>query len=847
MKSDPRTLLTIWLCLAVAPITFGATTQKTTAYEAENAAIVGGTIRTWGSGYSGTGAVSLPNTSGDSIEWTVSSDHAGPGELVFRYALGGSDRPLEVRVNGQVVSPSFSFIPNAWDRWSTSGSLPVTLNAGNNTVRVTTIGSRGPDMDYLRVKETIPLSGEIMTVYDGANLTGTSATVESTHVVYSGATVPGGLDNQISSFVLSQGYMAVIADPADGVNPSKVYIAADGPLTVNTLPSEFDNAISFLRVVPWENVGKKGFCGGEDTYRAKFDHAWYYDWTKGVERGQRATGPEYVPMCWDERFVQIGDFLAQDQVSHLLSFNEPDGVNQANMPDIVAAVALHKELQKAGLRLGSPACEEQDAFGAAGKWLPDFMSEANAQGARVDYINVHWYDWGNNPGVNTHPNPVDVANRLKAYLANVYAHHRKPIWITEFNANPARPRTVQDGFLQEIMPYLDDCGYVERYAYYQWPAEAGKTMHFVEPTDGSLTTTGQIYNDHQSPVAYNPQELPPQWQSADIGTGNAGATIYNGNFTISGSGAGITGTADGCRYVYQPVNGDATVTALVRGQIWRHNETSAGVMIRKDLTAGAPRASMALSWSNGARFRTRSTAGGGTTTVTQGGIPKDPYWVRLARKDDTFTGYTSPDGIHWTQVGSTTIAMGANVQVGLAVTSNNDGSFNDAIFKHVSVTETLGQSLYADWTRNAFSNPFTDTPITGNPDNDSFTNLQEFAFGMDPTLASTQQLSFAAGGDITQAGPPKLMDFAAQGGEPEYRAVFLRRKDHVAAGLQYTVEFSADLSQWTSSDTTPSLLTDPQGSGGMEAVSVPYPPTVPAKEGAENLAPRFFRVGVGMP
>lgn len=103
------------------------------------------------------------------------------------------------------------------------------------------------------------------------------------------------------------------------------------------------------------------------------------------------------------------------------------------------------------------------------------------------------------------------------------------------------------------------------------------------------------------------------------------------------------------------------------------------------------------------------------------------------------------------------------------------------------------------------------------------------------------------GGDVTQAGTPKLMNSAAQGQAPDYRAVFLRRKDHVAAGLQYTVEFSADLGQWTSSGTTPTFLTDSESSGGMESVSVPHPLAVPANEGTENRRPQFFRVGVDMP
>lgn len=822
-----------------------ATTQKTTRYEAEDALIVGGGAVVVQSNASAGEYYDYAITQGDYLEWTITVENAGTAELVFGYASASStDRPLQIKVNGTVVAASHSFpTTGGWTTWGKATALNVSLNAGTNTVRATAANNIGPNMDYLQVKEILPLSGQIMTVYAGANLTGTSANVGATHVVYTGATIPGGLDNQISSFVLTQGYMAVVADPADGIQPSKVYIAANGSLTINTLPTDLENAISFIRVVPWKQTEKKGFCGGDDAYRSKFDHSWYYSWTKGVERGQRTFGPEFAPMCWDEKYVQIEDFLAQDQATHLLSFNEPDGVNQANMPIILDAVTLHKELQKAGLRLGSPACEEQDTYGSAGKWLPDFMTEANAQGVRVDYINVHWYDWGNSPDTYPNPNPIDVANRLKTYLANVYAHHRKPIWITEFNANPARPRSVHDGFLQEILPYLDDVGYVERYAYYQWPATAGATMYFVEPSDGSLTTTGQIYNNHQSPLAYVSGELPSPWQSSDVGTTNVGASLYNGNFTISGSGTGLSGTVDGCRHVYQSVSGDVTVTAKVTGQIYRNNLSMSGVMIRESQASNSKQATMALSWNQGSKFRVRATTGGSVTATGDSNAPKYPYWVRLVRQGNTFTGYQSPDGVTWTQAGTpTTIVMSSEVQVGLAVTSYSDGSFNDAIFKHVSVTQTLGQSIYIDWTRSTFSGTFTNTPMTNNPDGDASVNLQEFAFGTDPTSSILPPVSFDSIGGTMQAGAPTLMKLPVSGQPDAFHAVFSRRMDRVIAGLTYSVEFSADLVRWTSSSA--GLLVR-VSVGNMETVSVPFPATVPVNAvGQPDAAPKFFRVAV---
>ena len=64
-----------------------------------------------------------------------------------------------------------------------------------------------------------------------------------------------------------------------------------------------------------------------------------------------------------------------------------------------------------------------------------------------------------------------------------------PIWITEFNANPARSTAIQDAFLQLALPWLESTPYVERYAYYQTPTTSG---NFLD-TNNNLTTTGNIY------------------------------------------------------------------------------------------------------------------------------------------------------------------------------------------------------------------------------------------------------------------------------------------------------------------------------------------------------------------
>ena len=75
----------------------------------------------------------------------------------------------------------------------------------------------------------------------------------------------------------------------------------------------------------------------------------------------------------------------------------------------------------------------------------------------------------------------------------------------------------------------------------------------------------------------------------------------------------------------------------------------------------------------------------------------------------------------------------------------------------------------------------------------------------------------------------------------DFRAVFGRRKDYIAAGLTYTVQFSAGLDVWVNSTDTRTEVSN-STTGDIDAMSVPYPLFIETGNGMEK--PTFFRVGV---
>ena len=182
--------------------------------------------------------------------------------------------------------------------------------------------------------------------------------------------------------------------------------------------------------------------------------------------------------------------------------------------------------------------------------------------------------------------------------------------------------------------------------------------------------------------------LPEPWVSQNVGTvGIVGSASYNnGIFTVLGSGADIGGTTDAFRYVYQPLNGDGSITARVASvQLKSDVAAKAGVMIRETLTAGSRHASMFVSRGNGLAFQRRLTTDG-TSVSTVGAAAVAPYWVRLIRSGSTITGFQSADGVNWVQVGSDTVSMGTNVFIGLAVNSHNNTVTTTATFDTVTVS-----------------------------------------------------------------------------------------------------------------------------------------------------------------
>lgn len=138
--------------------TANATTQSgnsTTVYQAENGTLYQAVVESTNAGYLGTGYVNHNAVTGSYVQWAVTASVAGSTTFVVRYSNGGtSNRPMNVIVNGSTTVSNLAFnSTGAWTSYSTV-SFTASLNAGSNTVRLSTAdASGGPNTDQIEVTD----------------------------------------------------------------------------------------------------------------------------------------------------------------------------------------------------------------------------------------------------------------------------------------------------------------------------------------------------------------------------------------------------------------------------------------------------------------------------------------------------------------------------------------------------------------------------------------------------------------------------------------------------------------------------------------------------------------------
>ncbi len=418
-------------------------------------------------------------------------------------------------------------------------------------------------------------------VFAGPNFTG-SSTQFGQYTYYNSSSTLGSMQGAISSFRLARGYMATFATQSNGSGVSKVYVAQDSDLDISFLPGELDNAVQFVRVIPWRWVSKKG---ASDLSADVLDAAWKYNWNNNLDS---TLDWEYVPIR--QQLYWPGLPTSKQNVTSILGFNEPnnpveDAYQTLGNGSVDAAIAYWPNMLSTGLRVGSPAVTD------GGKaWLYEFMDKAIAANLRVDYIAIHNYQANH------------TASSLSNWLKDIYDRYHLPIWLTEFN-NGANWTSAPDPTLQQnatwvssITDMLDATPWIERYSIYS-NVEAVRQM--VDGS-GNLTPAGLVYKNNASPIGYV-QELP----AADSGSGRHVAQLPFEGDSLDTSGYGNNGQLVGA----------GEFVAGQQGQALRFDGSTTYLQLPQDVAGGSAFTFAAwVNWEGGGNWQRIFDFGGGTNS-----------------------------------------------------------------------------------------------------------------------------------------------------------------------------------------------------------------------------------------
>jgi hypothetical protein len=236
-----------------------------------------------------------------------------------------------------------------------------------------------------------------------------------------------------------------------------------------------------------------------------------------------------------------------------------------------------------------------------------------------------------------------------------------------------------------------------------WTLVPGSTqlLNLPQPLLGGLAVTSHAQGTGSAvtldTVAVTAGEFPPPtlvcptgWSCADIGavTPVGGQTANGTSWTVQAGGPDIWGTADAFHYVWQPLAANGTVVAQVASQQASDPWAKAGVMVRATTDPGSPYYAIYVTQGNGIVVQERATQGASAVQAASvAGTP--PLYVEIVRTSTGYSAASSPDGVTWTTVPGSTVALvnlAGSVLAGAAATSHTPLALSTVGFNGVTVT-----------------------------------------------------------------------------------------------------------------------------------------------------------------
>jgi Glycosyl hydrolase catalytic core len=233
---------------------------------------------------------------------------------------------------------------------------------------------------------------------------------------------------------------------------------------------------------------------------------WSYSW--GPARpAEQPTDIEFaptMPAVWPRSLDTLQNILdihvlpeiSAGHVKRMLGVNEPDRADQGNMP-VAVALKMWPLLESLGIPLISPS-----AANATGKWMKEFMRQADELCLRVDYIGVHWYGGAGN------------VEAFKTRMQNIYTAYgsKRPLIITEFAPADWKATSIAEnkwtpecvlGFMKQVLPWLEEQSWIAGYSWFSFPNTNphGYSSSLFDD-NGQLNQLGRFYASVSTQAPY---------------------------------------------------------------------------------------------------------------------------------------------------------------------------------------------------------------------------------------------------------------------------------------------------------------------------------------------------------
>jgi hypothetical protein len=178
------------------------------------------------------------------------------------------------------------------------------------------------------------------------------------------------------------------------------------------------------------------------------------------------------------------------------------------------------------------------------------------------------------------------------------------------------------------------------------------------------------------------------WTNVDIGevsiAGVAGQS--NGLFAIQVASADVGGKADALHYVCFRTSDDVDLVARIVSIGGADRMARAGVMLRDSLKPEAKCIFAGVNAAGGLTVQHRADSAKPASSSPLADVAL-PCWLKISRREKSFTVYRSQDGKQWEQIGAAQLSIKqSGYYAGLAVTSHSGYSFCTAMIYEVART-----------------------------------------------------------------------------------------------------------------------------------------------------------------